>query len=251
MGVARAYRDEQIRHQLLILRPTLPILLLTPLNISICTVHNHTRKEERVKPWEWATEPRDQTPSQGKIQIARIVNLAGVSIPSIDQNAVPRFRLDRARVLDSLPGQLGEGFAWHESSAFLRAETVLLRVGGVPNPVHKEIGGEEGDEEVGGPAVGRWGMVGEVEGAVAVRKGNASQVPEDEHKAPFFVVHVPVQLLAMPSRSWGGAGGVPGCGNAFFALGTCICVQEVGHDQKAYLWRYVSESLVLSGGSGA
>ena len=37
----------------------------------------------------------------------------------------------------------------------------------------------------------RRGVVGQVYSAVAVREWDPSQVPEDEHEAPFLVVHVP------------------------------------------------------------
>jgi hypothetical protein len=30
---------------------------------------------------------------------------------------------------------------------------------------------------------------------VAVTQGNTGQVPEDQHEAPFLVVHIPVNLL--------------------------------------------------------
>ena len=34
-------------------------------------------------------------------------------------------------------------------------------------------------------------VIGKVDGAVAVAKWHTGKVPEDEHEAPFLVVHVP------------------------------------------------------------
>lgn len=116
-------------------------------------MNNHTRKERRIEPWERARESSDQTPSQGEVQITSIVNLAGISIPSIGQNTIAGLGFDGAGVLDGLPRQLWECLAGDESTSFHGAEAVLLAVGCVPDPVHEEIGCEEGDEEVGRPAV--------------------------------------------------------------------------------------------------
>ena len=82
------------------------------------------------------------------------MDLARVFVPSVGQNAVASFGLDDSGIMNSLPRQLGEAFTGDKSTAFLGAETILLAVGCIPNPVHEEIGCEEGDEDVGGQGIG-------------------------------------------------------------------------------------------------
>jgi hypothetical protein len=135
----KAYRDEQIRYQLLILRPCLSILNLTPLNIPVRTMDNHSRKKAWIEPREGTIKPRNQSPRQRKVKIARIMNLACVSIPSIYQDRISGFGLDSARIRYCLPRELGKCLARDETTAFLGAESVLLGVGGVPDPVHEEV----------------------------------------------------------------------------------------------------------------
>lgn len=110
-------------------------------------MHNHASKEDRVEPREWAVKPSDQAPSQCKEQITSVVDLSCITIPSISQKRVTRLGLDDAGVFDCLPWELREGLALGRGSSLLGAETVLLGVGGVPDPVGEEIGGEEEDEE--------------------------------------------------------------------------------------------------------
>ena len=153
-------------------------------------------KETWVEPREGAVETRNQSPCQRKVKITRIVNLACISVPPIHQDRISRTCLDGTGIRDCLPRELGECLASDESTTFLGAETVLLRVGGIPDPVHKEIGREKGDENVGWPGVRAWGMVGEVQCAVAIGEGHAGKVPEDEHEAPFLVVHVPIRFIS-------------------------------------------------------
>ena len=125
------------------------------------------------------------------------MDLSCLAIPSISQDRIAAFGLDDTRVLDGLPGELREGLALDEGAAFLGTETVLLRVGSVPNPVHEKVAGEKKDEEgcAEGVRVHVVEVIGEVEGAVTVAEGNASQVPENKHEAPFLVVHVPKPKL--------------------------------------------------------
>ena len=170
-------------------------------------MNNHRRKETRIKPRERAIKPRNKAPRQCKVQITRIVDLACISIPSINQNTIPGFCFDNTGIVDGLPRELREGFARDESAALLGAEPILLTVGGIPDPVHEEVGGEEGDQNPGWLGVGTGGVVGEVDCAVAVREGYAGQVPENEHKAPFLVVHVPVHFISSyPPGGWLGEG---------------------------------------------
>ena len=135
-------------------------------------MQNHAGEEQRVKPRERTTEARDEAPRQCKEQITRIVNLACVTVPPISQDLVAVLGLDGAGVLDGLPWELGEGFALDDCAAGLGAETVLLRVGGVPDPVHEEVGSEEEDEDWvtvwAAPVADGVEVVGEVDAAVAV-----------------------------------------------------------------------------------
>lgn len=176
---------------------------------------DHQAEENRVEPWEWAVEPSDETPSQGEEEIASVVNLAGKSIcksrirlvspillcgkgkltPPINQDrAILSF--DSLGVLHGLPWQLREGFSQNHASTLLLTESVLLTVCGIPHPVDEKVQSVQTSEGVSVPLVGRWVMVGKVDGAVAVAQGHASQVPEDEHEPPFLEIHVPRAVLA-------------------------------------------------------
>jgi hypothetical protein len=187
----KTYRDEQIRHQLLILVPAFTILSPTPLNIPMRAVDDHAGEEQRVEPRKWAAEPSDETPGISKEEVAGIVDLPGVTVPPVGENRVSSLGLDDAGVLNRLPGELRERLPFEQQATLLDAEAVLLRVGSVPYPVYKKVRNKERGHKVRVPAVGgRW-VVGKVQDAVAVAQRHASQVPEDQHKAPFLIVHVP------------------------------------------------------------
>jgi len=66
-----------------------------------------------------------------------------------------------------------------------------LAVCGVPDPVNEEVSYIEEPKDVGVPVVGSRVVVGKVDRAVAVAQWDTSEVPEDEHEAPFLVVHIP------------------------------------------------------------
>lgn len=74
-------------------------------------------------------------------------------------------------------------------------------------------------------------MISEVDGAVAVGQRNAGKVPEDEHEAPFLVVHV------------------PGGDDELLALGTGIGVEVMSHDEEHDFARDVAVALPLTCGS--
>lgn len=75
------------------------------------------------------------------------MNLACVAVPSVGENLIARSGLDGTWVGDCLPGELRECFARDGCAARGCAETVLLGVGRVPDPVHEEVRGEEEDEK--------------------------------------------------------------------------------------------------------
>jgi len=169
-------------------------------------MNDHAAKEERIKPRKRRVETGDQAPCQGKVEITCIMNLPSFSVPAISQYRVSALGLDDAGILNSLPRKLWECLALDESAALLGTETVLLRVGGIPDPVHEEIASEEQDEErcPEGIRVDIIEVVCEVERAMTVAKGNTGKIPEDEHKAPFLEVHVPVRRSAISKNQYSG-----------------------------------------------
>lgn len=196
-------------------------------------MRNHGNKEHGIKPRERALKPRDQPPVERKVDVARVMHLARQPVPAIGQDLVAQPRLNGARVLERLPRDLGERVAQAEGAALGGAEAVLLAVAAVPDPVDEEVAGEEGGEDGRVVAVRVGVVLGEVEGAVAVRERDAGEVPEDEHEAPLLVVHV------------------PGGDNELLALGARVGVEVVRHEQEADLARDVAVGFVLAhGGAG-
>lgn len=209
------YRNKQVGHLSFILGPRLAVLVAAALDVTKSTVANHAREEERVEPRERAAKARDKTPVQGKVEIASVMDLASLAIcesvsfhtltspdkerkqltPPINQNPGSIGRCEGLGVLHGLPRELGESVTEHHSSTLLLTETVLLAVGRVPDPVHKQVRHVEDGQEVAVPVVFRWVMVGEIDRAVAVAQWHTSQVPENQHEAPFLIVHVPVHFV--------------------------------------------------------
>lgn len=197
--------NEQIRHKLLVLGPGLAILESATLDISVCAMYDHTGKEDGVEPWKGTAETGDQAPCQSEVGVTGVVNLAGISVPSINKDRIAGFGLDCARVLDGLPWELGEGLSLGKSSTLLRTEAILLRVRGIPDPVHEQVGGEESDQEWDseGVIVDGIQMVGHIESAVAIAQRHTGQVPENQHEAPFLIVHVPEKLEGPTTKPMG------------------------------------------------
>ena len=163
------HRNEKRRHRSLILCPSFPILLPTSLNIAMCAVHDHGTEEDRIKPRERAVKPRDQAPAYRKIGVTCVVHLPSHAIPTVAEQSVAGPRLDLLRVLDHLPGELREALAILSRTTLFGAEHVLLRVCCVPYPVGEEIRRVQGDERGLGPCVSGRRVIGQVDGAVAVR----------------------------------------------------------------------------------
>ena len=115
----------------------------------------------------------------------------GVHTPSVDENLVAILGRKGVRVVDSLPGELREGLSEDHITTDLQAESVLLAVGGIPDPVDEEISDIHGDKGILVPGVGVWVMVRKVDRAVAVAEGHTGKVPEDQHESPFLIVDVP------------------------------------------------------------
>lgn len=85
---------------------------------------DHDREKYRIKPWERALESTDQTPGDGKINIAGIVNLAAVAVPTISQKRGARRMSEEAWILECLPWELGKRVADHESIVLHGAESI-------------------------------------------------------------------------------------------------------------------------------
>lgn len=230
---ASTYGNEEVGHASLILEPGVAVLEAAAVDITRGAVGNHAQEEDRVEPGEGAVEAGNETPRDGEPSIGGVVNLAGEAVPAVDENG-SLLRLDGPGVPDSLPRDLGEGLAPDNLAALHGAEAVLLAVAAVPDPVPEEVGEVEDDEREAVPAILGRVVVGQEDGAVAVREGHAGQVPEDEHETPLLVVHV------------------PGGDDELLALGAGVGVQVVGHDEEENLTRDVAVLLVLaSGGSQA
>lgn len=74
------YGNEQVRHLSLILGPSFTVLVPAALDIAQGAVADHSGKEDRVEPREGALEASDQAPVEGEVQIACVVDLAGLAI---------------------------------------------------------------------------------------------------------------------------------------------------------------------------
>jgi len=202
--------NEQVGDLALVLEPGLTVLGATPLDITQSTVGDHAGEEERVEPREGARETSDQAPVQSEVEVASVVNLASLAIcnqnisihaaralhrntltPPINKNLRTVGRGQSLGVLHGLPRQLRESVTGDQGAALLLTEAVLLTVGGVPDPVDKQVRDVEESEEEAVPVVLAGVVVGQVNGAVAVAQRHTGQVPEDEHEAPLLVVHIP------------------------------------------------------------
>lgn len=175
-------------------------------------------------------ETGDETPRDSEPDVGSVVDLAGKTIPAVNENST--LRSDNGLgVLDGLPRDLGECLAPDDLATLHGAEAVLLAVAAVPNPVPEEVSAVHGDKGVAVPAVLGGSVVGQVDGAVAVGQRDTSEVPEDEHKPPFLVVHV------------------PGGDDELLTLGASVGVQVVSHDEEHDFTRDVAVLLVLASGS--
>lgn len=208
-----AYRNEQIWHQSLVLKPRLAVLVAASLNVTHRAVGNHSGEKDRVEPREGATETGNETPVQGKVKIAGVVDLASLAIcgmvsnllystcdvskpglrtPTVNQDRRTISGLESLGVLQGLPRELRESVTEDHSSSLLLAETVLLAVCRVPDPVDKEVREVQEHQDNPVPAVFGWVVVSQIDGAVAVGQRDTGKVPENEHKSPLLVIHVPI-----------------------------------------------------------
>jgi hypothetical protein len=75
-----AYGNEEVRNALLVLGPCLAILVPAALDITQGTVGDHAREEEWVEPREGAVEASDETPVQGEVEVAGVMDLASFAV---------------------------------------------------------------------------------------------------------------------------------------------------------------------------
>jgi hypothetical protein len=149
-------------------------------DISLCTMSDHGAEEDWIEPREWAVEPSDQAPRQRKVDIACIVDFAGISIckeklvyergwneglltPAVTQQTISGRCWNCSRVLNLFPGELGKGLAiqrWAFTLASLALpETILLAVARIPDPVYKQVGCVQKDQCPDWPFVCGWSVV--------------------------------------------------------------------------------------------
>ncbi len=93
--------------------------------------------------------------------------------------------------------------------------------------------------------VDRRSVVSQVDSTMAIAERHSGKVPEDQHEAPFLVVHVPERSLAT-GRLWRMFSFLPSRDDGFFCFGTRVRIQEMGHQKEAYFSRYKAELLVLT-----
>ena len=129
---------------------------------------DHASEEDRVEPRERAVKTGDETPRKSEEEIAGVVDLPGLSIPSIAQDAVSLLGGDGLGVVDLAVLEVGEGGALLNNAAFFLAELVLLRVGGVPDVVDAEISDDHEGNDPGGKLILGGVVESDVECAVAV-----------------------------------------------------------------------------------
>lgn len=131
-------------------------------------MNNHDGEEDGKEVWDGRRVAADETPSNHSDSIDSVVNLASIAVPSRGEEGAAVLAADEGGVVDSLPWELGEGFAEDESSLLHLAEAILLAVAGVEDVVAAEEGDEECPEDGPGVGVESWIGLGNEERAVAV-----------------------------------------------------------------------------------
>lgn len=79
-GSLQTYWNKQVWHLPLILLPILAIFAFTPLNVPQRSVSNHHSEEQGIEPRKGTLKASDETPCQGKIKVACVVDLPCVPI---------------------------------------------------------------------------------------------------------------------------------------------------------------------------
>ena len=133
-------RNEQVRYSPLVLGPRLAVRLPALLDIASRAVDDHASEEDGVEPGKRALESGDQAPRDGEEEIASVVNLPSLSVPSVAQNAVSSLGGNRLGVVDLAVLEVRESGTLVDSAALLLAELVLLGVGRVPDVVDTKVG---------------------------------------------------------------------------------------------------------------
>lgn len=136
------YGNKKVWHSPGVLIPGFTICLATTCNITLCTVKDHAKEENRIEPRKRAIKPCYQTPRNREEHIATIMNLARLAIPTINQNLVSLLCRDGLWVMNLSVFEVGECCALFDDATFFLPELVLLAVGCVPNIVDAKISGD-------------------------------------------------------------------------------------------------------------
>lgn len=137
--VGTTYRNEYPRNHLLIFHPSLSILGPAPLDVPACTVQNHSREENRIKPWKWTFKTRDNPPSEGEIDVTSVMYLACILHPTVSEDDLTGRRFESSRMFNCLPRELRECVSRYVFATFLCSESIFLAASGVPYPVYEEV----------------------------------------------------------------------------------------------------------------
>jgi hypothetical protein len=140
---------------------------------------DHAKEKHWIEPRERTAKPSDEAPVESKVEIAGIMDLASLTVPSIREYRVTSLGLDMARILDSLPWELRKGVTIDKGATFLRSKSILLRVCGIPDPVYEKITNEQSGHDIWVMAICSRVVVGQVDCAMAVTQWDTSQIPED------------------------------------------------------------------------
>lgn len=183
--------------------------------------------EDREEPGEEGVEATDEAPRARLDPVGSVVDLSGVSVPTVSQERRAVLALDVFWVLQDLVWQKWERLSDGLVTCHDFSERVLLAI----CRVEEVVGGKEqcvAERQVCcRPVVLSWLVVVEIEGALAVAERHARDVPEDQHEAELLVGHVP---------RWD---------NQLLPLGARVGVEVVGEGQEGSLWGDASVDLVL------
>lgn len=155
------------------------------------------------------------------------MDLPRFAIPTICQDLASSFGGDCLGIRDSSVLEVGKCGALLDDATLFLTELVLLAVRSVPDVIEAKVRNGEESHEPCWPGVFSGIVGGNVENAMAVRQRYSSHIPEDQHEAELFVVHI------------------PGGDDEVLTLCTSTGVQVMSEEQKDRLHRWLAVHLVL------